>query len=161
MIDPVESPRVLPAVGNNGMEQKVDMEPEDEDVARERMRVEQGAGVNDLISLQHLRKVYAPRGNLPTPTVAVRDLSLGVPAGECFGFLGINGAGKTTTMSILTGDYKPTSGRAFIRNLDVVTQVQQVRQEIGYCPQFDPLLDLMTGMTTPTITHACDSSLTN
>jgi hypothetical protein len=71
-IDPVESPRVLPAVGNHRLEQRIDMEAEDEDVARERVRVEQGAGVNDLISLQHLRKVYAPRGNLPTPTVAVR-----------------------------------------------------------------------------------------
>jgi len=74
----------------------------------------------------------------------VKDLSLGIPAGECFGFLGVNGAGKTTTMSILTGDFPPTSGKATIHGFDVVTQLDKVRLEVGYCPQFDPLLDLMT-----------------
>jgi hypothetical protein len=59
--DPVDSSRVLPAVGSVGIpddgKTPVDIEPEDEDVARERLRVEQGQGINDLISLQHLRKV--------------------------------------------------------------------------------------------------------
>jgi len=69
---------------------------------------------------------------------------LGIPAGECFGFLGVNGAGKTTTMSILTGDIPPTSGSATVHGYDVLTQLDKVRLEVGYCPQFDPLLDLMT-----------------
>ena len=45
---------------------------------------------------------------------AVRGLTLGCPAGERFGFLGINGAGKSSTLNVLTGDISPTSGEIFI-----------------------------------------------
>lgn len=44
--------------------------------------------------------------------LAVDSVSLGVPAGECFGLLGVNGAGKTTTFQMLTGDIQPSSGDA-------------------------------------------------
>ncbi len=44
-------------------------------------------------------------GRYPGGKVAVHNLSLGIPNGECFGLLGINGAGKTTTISMLTGEY--------------------------------------------------------
>jgi ABC-type multidrug transport system ATPase subunit len=39
---------------------------------------------------------------------------------------------------MLTGDLEPSSGRAYLSGYDVVTQVEQVRQHIGYTPQFDP-----------------------
>ena len=44
--------------------------------------------------------------------LAVDSVCLGVPAGECFGLLGVNGAGKTTTFQMLTGDILPSSGDA-------------------------------------------------
>jgi len=44
--------------------------------------------------------------------LAVDGVCLGVPAGECFGLLGVNGAGKTSTFQMLTGDIRPTSGDA-------------------------------------------------
>ena len=47
-------------------------------------------------------------------------------------------------MSMLTGEYEPTSGSAWLNGFDVVTQQEQVRQELGFCPQFDPLLGLLT-----------------
>lgn len=60
--------------------------------------------------------------------------------------------GKTTTMGILTGDITPTSGEAYVAGNDVTgrTQdgVQLARKNIGFCPQVDPLLDLMTGRET-------------
>lgn len=77
---------------------------------------------------------------------AVRGLSLAVPQNECFGFLGINGAGKTTTLSILTGDLDRTSGDAQIAGTDVNDPSSM--QLMGYCPQVDPLLELMTGRET-------------
>ena len=44
--------------------------------------------------------------------VAVRDLSIDVPAGRIVGFVGPNGAGKTTTLRMLLGLIRPTSGEA-------------------------------------------------
>jgi len=61
----------------------------------------------------------------------VRDLCLGIPYGECFGFLGVNGAGKTTTLSMLTGDEYPTAGTAYMDGYNLTTQLSQCRQRIG------------------------------
>ena len=123
---------------------------EEEDVAAERQRVE-GVGADgaseNAVWITHLRKVYPARGRA-APKVAVVDLSLGVPRAECFGFLGVNGAGKTTTLSILTGDYLPSSGRAWIDGHDVVADRHRVRERMGYCPQADPLIELMTARET-------------
>ncbi|MCM3773622.1 MULTISPECIES: ABC transporter ATP-binding protein [Priestia] len=41
---------------------------------------------------------------------AVNELSLQIPKGEVFGFLGANGAGKTTTFRMILGLIEPTSG---------------------------------------------------
>jgi len=76
--------------------------------------------------------------------VAVRSLSYGIPLGEVFGFLGINGAGKTTTLKILTGDALPTAGGARLAGYDIISQQPEVRRLLGYCPQFDALLELLT-----------------
>ncbi len=46
--------------------------------------------------------------------VAVDKLTLKVPRGGVFGFLGPNGSGKTTTMGMLLGLVHPTSGDARI-----------------------------------------------
>jgi ATP-binding cassette subfamily A (ABC1) protein 3 len=126
---------------------------EDADVAAEAARVElarasaaataaaAGAAEGpraDVISLSHLRKVYG------SGKVAVRDLSFGVSPGEVFGFLGINGAGKTTTLQMLTGDVLPTSGAAALGGFDIIEEQPQVRRLLGYCPQFDALLELLS-----------------
>ena len=76
--------------------------------------------------------------------VAVQSLCFGVPRGECFGFLGINGAGKTTTLSILSGEFPPTSGEAYIDGVSIHGNQSNIRKRIGYCPQFESLLELLT-----------------
>ncbi|MBE6555627.1 MAG: ABC transporter ATP-binding protein [Ruminococcaceae bacterium] len=45
---------------------------------------------------------------------AVDDVNLEIRKGELYGLIGPNGAGKTTVFNILTGVYKPTSGRVFL-----------------------------------------------
>jgi ABC-type multidrug transport system fused ATPase/permease subunit len=59
----------------------------DEDVIAEADRVSNGGANEDLIVLNNLVKRY-PNGKL-----AVNNMSLGIPPGQCFGLLGINGAG--------------------------------------------------------------------
>jgi ATP-binding cassette, subfamily A (ABC1), member 3 len=54
------------------------------------------------------------------------------------------GAGKTTLLSMLSGDTPPSSGSATICGFDVATQQPLLRRRIGYCPQFDALLELLS-----------------
>lgn len=65
------------------------------------------------------------------PIHAVQDLTLHVSEGEVFGFLGPNGAGKTTTVRMLTSLIGPTSGEAFIGDLQIGKQDRQIRHEVG------------------------------
>uniref|UniRef100_A0A669BKK2 P-type phospholipid transporter n=1 Tax=Oreochromis niloticus TaxID=8128 RepID=A0A669BKK2_ORENI len=115
-------------------------EEEDIDVARERRRVYEGEAQSDLLRICDLTKVY-PRKSTP----AVDRLCVGVPAAECFGLLGINGAGKTTTFKMLTGDIPVSSGEAFLNGYSIRTEMRSVHQNMGYCPQFDALDELLTG----------------
>ena len=80
------------------------------------------------IETNELTRVYGDK-------TAVDHLTLTVPQGEIFGFLGHNGAGKTTTISLLTTLLLPTSGSARIFGDDVVQKNREVRQQIGYVPE--------------------------
>ncbi|XP_031441264.1 phospholipid-transporting ATPase ABCA1-like isoform X2 [Clupea harengus] len=113
---------------------------EDEDVARERARISQGSADKDLLRICDLTKVYSGK-KVP----AVDRICVGVPAAECFGLLGINGAGKTTTFKMLTGDIAVSGGEAFLNGHSIRTEMQSVHQNMGYCPQFDAIDDLLTG----------------
>lgn len=59
--------------------------------------------------------------------------------GEITALLGHNGAGKTTTMSILTGMFSPTSGHVSIHDYNIRTQMGNVRNILGLCPQHNML----------------------
>lgn len=76
---------------------------------------------------------------------AVNQLCVGVEQGECFGLLGVNGAGKTSTFKMLTGDEAITAGDAWVQGISLRTSMNRVNQMIGYCPQFDALLEDLTG----------------
>ncbi len=60
---------------------------------------------------------------------AVRELSLAIAAGECFGLLGPNGAGKTSTIHMLTGLLTPTGGDAWVRGYRITTDMQVRRAQ--------------------------------
>ncbi|KAJ7976760.1 ABC transporter A family member 1 [Quillaja saponaria] len=116
---------------------------EDVDVKTERNRVLSGSLDNAIIYLRNLRKVY-PGGKYHREKVAVQSITFSVHEGECFGFLGTNGAGKTTTLSMLSGEESPTDGTAFIFGKDICSNPKAARRHIGYCPQFDALLEYLT-----------------
>ncbi|XP_060113052.1 glucosylceramide transporter ABCA12 [Heteronotia binoei] len=118
-------------------------EEEDKDVLTESERVAAGRTDYDMLQLQNLTKIY----HLPhRRIVAVRNVSIGIPAGECFGLLGVNGAGKTTIFKMLTGDIGPSHGRLLVRDENgFLTDVDKAHWSLfGYCPQEDALDDLLT-----------------
>lgn len=68
-------------------------------------------------------------------TVALRGLSLNVPAGCFFGLLGPNGSGKTTLIGMCSGLVRTPPGRIFVFGHDVVADYQRARLAIGLAPQ--------------------------
>src|SRR3954464_3441677 len=66
---------------------------------------------------------------------AVKNVSLTIPRGTIFGFLGANGAGKTTTIRMLCGLTKPSGGKATIEGKDVWKHRHVVRTKFGYVAQ--------------------------
>jgi ABC-2 type transport system ATP-binding protein len=84
------------------------------------------------IRVENLTKTYKKQN-------AVDHISFDISSGEIVGFLGPNGAGKTTTMKMLTCYIPPTSGKAYVNGLDVEEQSLEVRKQIGYLPEHNPL----------------------
>ncbi|ESP87101.1 daunorubicin resistance protein DrrA family ABC transporter ATP-binding protein [Candidatus Halobonum tyrrellensis] len=81
------------------------------------------------IDARHLALTYADG------TEAVEDVSLDIPEGEFFGFLGANGAGKTTTIKMLVTLLRPTEGSVRVNGYDVADAPRRVRESIGYMAQ--------------------------
>uniref|UniRef100_A0A3Q3FI08 P-type phospholipid transporter n=1 Tax=Labrus bergylta TaxID=56723 RepID=A0A3Q3FI08_9LABR len=113
---------------------------EDVDVAAERRRINEGGSNTDILQIRDLSKTYVGRKR-----AAVDQICVGVPAGECFGLLGVNGAGKTTTFKMLTGDTDVSSGEATVAGYSILSEILDVHQNMGYCPQFDAIDELLTG----------------
>ncbi|MBE3076004.1 MAG: ABC transporter ATP-binding protein [Actinobacteria bacterium] len=67
-------------------------------------------------------------------TDAVRDLSLTVRAGRCYGLFGRNGAGKTTTMRCLLNLLRPQSGSVRVFGLDPAKAEVEVKRRIAFVP---------------------------
>lgn len=74
---------------------------------------------------------------------ALDEVSFSVRKGEVVGFLGPNGAGKSTLMKILTTYYRADSGTAEVAGFDVQAAPTEVKRNLGYLPEHNPLyLDL-------------------
>src|SRR5215831_4907035 len=77
--------------------------------------------------------------------VAVNGLNLAVRRGEFFGFLGPNGAGKSTTIKMMVGLLRPTSGTAFIGDVDVWRDPMRAKAAIGVLPEQLNLYERLSG----------------
>ena len=117
---------------------------EDEDVERMRVEALNSSPGDVAVKVSGLRKIYGNIFNKSDVKIAVQEASFVVPPQQAFALLGVNGAGKTTCFRILTGEYGPTSGEAFISGYNVVNDLAQARYNIGYCPQFDALSEVLT-----------------
>ena len=70
---------------------------------------------------------------------AVDGLTLRVPTGMLYGFLGVNGAGKTTTLRMISGLIRPDAGEIRVCGIDAVAEPQRAKQPLAYIPD-DPVL---------------------
>jgi ABC-2 type transport system ATP-binding protein len=84
-----------------------------------------------IIETHYLRRTFKAKAG---DVEAVAGVTLGVAAGDIFGFLGPNGAGKTTTLRILATLLPPTSGQATVAGFDVARRPDQVRRQIATSP---------------------------
>ncbi|CAH1795731.1 unnamed protein product [Owenia fusiformis] len=133
------------------------IEDEDEDVATERSRIINWNPAVDkapVVMVKGLRKEFSKRiknsgfcKKVPDTVktkVAVRNSTFGVEGGEVFGLLGPNGAGKTTTMNMIIAEEGPTNGKVTVAGFDIRSSLSDAFQAMGYCPQHDPLWDVIT-----------------
>lgn len=84
------------------------------------------------ISVQDVTKLYGEQK-------ALDNVSFEVGTGEIVGFLGPNGAGKSTMMKIITGFIPATSGIVKVNDLEVGEENREIKKQIGYLPENNPL----------------------
>lgn len=85
-----------------------------------------------MIEIKNITKMYDAQR-------ALDDVSFSVGEGEIVGLLGPNGAGKSTLMKILTCYIPPTEGEAFVCGHSIYDDAIEVRRQIGYLPEQNPL----------------------
>ena len=82
----------------------------------------------NIVDIEGLKKSY-------NGTVAVSGIDLRVRRGEMFGLVGPDGAGKTSTIRMLCGVLDPDEGDGSILGMNVISEIQSIKREIGYLSQ--------------------------
>lgn len=82
---------------------------------------------NLVVEVEHVSKTFGRRK-------AVDDLSLSVPRGCIYGFIGPNGSGKTTTLRMIMRIYHPDAGSGCVRVLGE-EGLEAANDRIGYLPE--------------------------
>ena len=77
---------------------------------------------------------------------ALDRLTLDIPQGEFFAFLGANAAGKTTTIKLLTGLLKPSSGEAWLCGHHVQDDARAAKAALGFVPDVAVFYDKLTAL---------------
>jgi ABC-2 type transport system ATP-binding protein len=85
-----------------------------------------------IIEIIDLSKQYSGSAKIK----AIDHLSLNIGEGDIFGFVGPNGAGKTSTIRIMATLLQASSGDIRVAGYSIKTQPRQVREAIGYMPDF-------------------------
>ncbi|WP_271406659.1 ABC transporter ATP-binding protein [Tenacibaculum soleae] len=67
--------------------------------------------------------------------IALNNLNIEIKEGEIFCLLGANGAGKSTTINLLLNFITPTSGNAFINELDATKNTKKTKSFLTYIPE--------------------------
>ena len=165
-----ERTRKLTALAEQAAHEAAAMEKEAPDVIACREAAYEVEPENTYILARGLAKTYPGQDGAP-PKVACRDLSVSIPAGECFGLLGPNGAGKSTAINLLIGFLQPTRGSAYIGGYNLQDDLDTVYSMLGVCPQHDLLWEQLSArehlrfygrlknLSGPALEAACDEAL--
>ncbi|HSH19407.1 MAG TPA: gliding motility-associated ABC transporter ATP-binding subunit GldA [Draconibacterium sp.] len=84
------------------------------------------------VETRHITKLFGKQK-------ALYNVSFSIKKGELVGFLGPNGAGKSTMMKIVTGFLAADSGEVIINGQKIASKNLEVRKNIGYLPENNPL----------------------
>ncbi|MCX6831466.1 MAG: ABC transporter ATP-binding protein [candidate division Zixibacteria bacterium] len=76
---------------------------------------------------------------------AVKDLSFEIADGQVYGLLGPNGAGKSTTVKIMVGMLAATTGEITINGLNIKTDGNAIKANLGFVPESCALYENLTG----------------
>lgn len=84
------------------------------------------------VETRHITKLFGKQK-------ALDEVSFSINKGELVGFLGPNGAGKSTMMKIITGFMPADSGEVVVNGQKIVSKNLEIRKNIGYLPEHNPL----------------------
>ncbi len=84
------------------------------------------------VETRHITKLFGKQK-------ALDEVSFSIKKGELVGFLGPNGAGKSTMMKIITGFMPSDSGEVVVNGQKIVSKNLEIRKNIGYLPEHNPL----------------------
>ena len=95
---------------------------------------------NDVFEIRNIVKIFDDGKK------AVNGVNLNFYRDEIFALLGHNGAGKTTLISMLTGMYEATKGKAIFDGNNILdsNNMNIFREKVGICPQHDTLFEELT-----------------
>ena len=92
--------------------------------------------IKESIQLQNIVFTYP---NVEQP--ALNSINLNLPMGSVIGIIGQSGSGKTTLVNVLTGLFKPDSGKILIDDINVTDSIYELQKFIGYVSQTIFLID--------------------
>ena len=95
--------------------------------------------MTNAIEINDLSKVYE------NSKKALEDLTLIIPQGEIFGFLGPNGSGKTTTVRLLNGILTPTKGEGSILGNSIIGDLKKLHRLSGVMTETAAAYENLTG----------------
>src|SRR5690625_6349544 len=81
--------------------------------------------VNSLLEIKNVSKQYKN-------TSALKDVSITIPKGRCYGLVGPNGAGKCTLLKIISTVIQDYQGQVFFNNRELD---DRTKEKLGYIPE--------------------------